>query len=69
MKKKYCWIGTSVYNHLKELKVISGEAVLKDMEDLIYFDNENDAMDFLKKMQEFIVNNYQRAKDNGWYNN
>lgn len=69
MKKKYWWIGTSVYNHLKELKVIPGEAVLKDMEDLIYFDNENDAMDFLKKMREFIVNNYQRAKDNGWYNN
>lgn len=59
MKKKYWWIGASLHNHLKDLKVHSGYANIKDLDEFIYFENEADAKAFLKNMQKFILDNYK----------
>lgn len=66
MKKMYWWIGTTAFNHLGQLKVFSGESELKDLEDFIYFDNQEDADIFLQELKNFIKIKYPGASRFNW---
>ena len=63
MKENFWWITTSDKGHMKTLGWINGDADKDNMTNNIYFKSEKEAVDFLKKMQKFIVDNYPRAKE------
>ena len=52
---------------MKTLGWINGDADKDNMTNNIYFKSEKEAIDFLKKMQKFIVDNYPRAKEENWF--
>ena len=66
MKENFWWITTSDKGHMKTLGWINGDADKDNMTNNIYFKSEKEAVDFLKKMQKFIVDNYPRAKEENW---
>ena len=48
---------------MKTLSWINDDADKDNMTNNIYFKSEKEAVDFLEKMQKFIVDNYPRAKE------
>lgn len=66
MKKKYWWIGVTNSNHMGQLKVISYDSELKDLEDFIYFDTQEDADIFLQELKNFIKIKYPGASRFNW---
>lgn len=67
MKEKFWWITTSDKGHMKTLSWINDDADKDNMTNNIYFKSEKEAVDFLEKMQKFIVDNYPRAKEENWF--
>lgn len=60
--------------HFKTLEVKTGlfeesETKNQKWDNSIYFDNEEDAYDFLKKLQLLIKIEYPRAYSENWYKN
>lgn len=68
MKTERWWISSHKFNWFKGLFVNSCKSKEDaNWEELIYFDSQEDANDFLDKFKEFIIDNYPRAKKDGWF--
>ena len=70
--KSYWWVTMDANTHFATLKIKDrvpepGEITNDNWQKCIFFDNEKDAKDFLKKMKTFILDNYSRAKDESWF--
>lgn len=78
-KKGLWWITMTNNSHFKTLKIKSvngsDKSKEKDFSNCIYFDNEDEANKFLKKIKGFIRRNYDKAvkekkeKGKDWFKN
>lgn len=71
-KKQYWWVTMQANAHFKTLEIKSDLFEEKDTKNekwrnSIYFDNEADAEEFLKKLQTVICTAYPRANSEKWY--
>lgn len=71
-EKRYWWVTMHNNAHFKTLEVKSDLFKEEDThnekwDNNIYFDNEEDANEFLKKLQFLIQTEYPRANSEKWY--
>ena len=64
---KRWWIANSTFNWFNGIHANSGTKKSGNWDGLIYFESEEEAKDFEKKLKNFIRDNYPRAKEEGWY--